>query len=87
MKVFETVAAPGRHVLTVRVEASGTGEDRISYATENTFGFDLADGKLTRIELTIDENGSGAGPFVKKKEGSFDLRIKANVKSLEIEKK
>ncbi len=86
-KIFETVAAPGRHVLTARVEASGTGEERISYATENSFGFDLSDGKLTRVELDVDETGSGAGPFVKKKEGSFDLRVRANVKSMELEKK
>ncbi len=86
-KIFETIATPGRHSLTARVEASGTGEDRIGYSTENTFSFDLADGRLTKVELVVDENGSGAGPFVKKKEGSFDLRVKANVKSVELEKK
>src|SRR5262245_33157760 len=82
-KVFETVAAPGRHVLTARVEAAGTGEDRITYTTENSFGIDLADGKLTRVELTIDESGSGPGPLAKRKAGSFDVQVKANVKSLE----
>jgi hypothetical protein len=86
-KIFETVAAPGRHVLTARVEASGVGEDRVSYATEDSFGFEIADDKVTRVDLTVDETGSGAGPFEKKKEGTFDLRIKANVKSLAVEKK
>jgi hypothetical protein len=86
-KIFETVAAPGRHVLTARVEASGVGEDRVSYATEDSFGFEIADDKVTRVELTVDETGSGAGPFAKKKEGTFDVRIKANVKSLVVEKK
>ncbi len=86
-KVFETVAAPGRHVLTVRVEANGTGEDRISYATENAFGFDIADGKITRVEINLDEVGSGPATIAKKKEGSFDLRVKANVKSITPEKK
>lgn len=86
-KIFETVAAPGRHVLTARVEASGVGEDRVTYATEDSFGFEIADDKITRVELTVDENGSGAAPFAKKKEGSFDLRIKADVKSVKVEKK
>ncbi len=82
LKVFETVAAAGQHVLTARVEAVGTGEERISYAAESSFGIDLADGKLTRVELAFDENGSGPAPLAKKREGSFDVRIKANVKSL-----
>jgi hypothetical protein len=86
-KIFETVAAPGRHVLTARIEASGVGEDRVSYTTEDSFGFEIADDKITRVDLTVDETGSGAGPFAKKKEGTFDLRIKANVKSLVVEKK
>jgi len=86
-KIFETVAAPGRHVLSVRVEASGTGEDRITYAAEGTFGFELADDKLTRVELTADESGSGPSAIAKRKEGSFDLRVKANIKALDVEKK
>ena len=86
-KVFETVAAAGRHTLTARVEATGVGEDRISYSTEDSFGIDIADGKLTRVELTVDESGSGPEPLSKKKAGSFDVRVTAKVKSLEIEKK
>jgi len=86
-KVFETVAAAGRHVLTARVEATGVGEDRISYSTEDSFGIDIADGKLTRVEVTVDESGSGPEPLSKKKAGSFDVRVTAKVKSLEIEKK
>ena len=86
-KVFETVAASGRHVITARVEATGAGEERISYATENSFGFDAADGKITRVELSVDETGSGPAALAKKKEGSFDVRVKANVKSITPEKK
>ena len=82
LKVFETVAAAGQHVITARVEAVGTGEDRISYTTESSFGIDLADGKLTRVELSVDENGSGPASLAKKREGSFDVRVRANVKSL-----
>ncbi|MEO6952731.1 MAG: hypothetical protein ABI321_13050 [Polyangia bacterium] len=80
-KVFETVAAAGQHVITARVEAVGTGEDRITYTTESSFGIDLADGKLTRVELAVDETGSGPASLAKKHEGSFDVRWKANVKS------
>lgn len=86
-KIFETTAAAGRHVLTVRIEANGVGEDRISYATEDSFGFDLADNKLSRVELVVDETGSGPAPLAKKKQGSFDVRVSAKVKALELEKK
>jgi hypothetical protein len=86
-KIFETVAAPGRHVLSVRAEAGGVGEERITYAAEGSFGFDLADDKTTKVELTVDESGSGPGTISKKKSGTFDLRVRADIKAQENEKK
>jgi hypothetical protein len=86
-KLYEGFLAPGRHALQVRVECGATGDSRLGYATENTFTFDVADGKQAKVELVVDETGDGPQPLVKKKAGEFDVRIRARVRSLELNEK
>jgi len=87
VKIYEGTLAPGRHALTVRVECGAVGESRLGYATEDTFQLDAADGKQARIELTVDEVGDGPQPLAKKKAGDVDVRVKARVRSLELDAK
>jgi hypothetical protein len=85
LKLYEGFAAPGRHTLTVRVEANAQGESRLAYATESALQFDIEDGKLAKVELTADESGDGPQPLARKKEGTFDVRLVARVKSVKLE--
>ena len=84
IKIFDGTAAPGRHTVAVRVECGATGSSRLGYSTEDSFAFDVADGKQARVELMVDENGDGPQPLEAKKAGSFDLRVHARVRSLEL---
>ena len=83
IKIYEGFVAPGRHSLAIRVECGATGESRLPYSAENTFVFDVADGKQARVELTVDETGDGPQQIANKKQGDFDVRVRARVKSLE----
>jgi len=85
IKLYDGFAAPGRHTLTVRVEANAQGESRLAYSTESALQFDIEDGKLAKVELTADEDGDGPQPLARKKEGTFDVRLLARVKSQKLE--
>ncbi len=87
IKIYEGFVAPGRHSLAIRVECGATGESRLSYSAEDTFVFDVADGKQARVELLVDETGDGPQPIANKKQGDFDVRVRARVKSLELNAK
>lgn len=85
VRLYDGFAAPGRHTLTVRVEAGAQGESRLGFATESALQFDIEDGKLAKVELTADESGDGPQPLARKKEGTFDVRLLAKVRSQKLE--
>jgi len=87
IKIYEGFAAPGRHSVTLRVECGAQGDSRLSYSTEGTFVFDVDDNRQSRVELTVDESGDGPQPIAKKKEGVFDVQVKAKIKNLPREAK
>lgn len=87
IKLWEGFAAAGRHAVTVRVECGAQGDSRLSYSAESTFVFDIDDNRRSKIELTVDESGDGPQPIAKKKEGVFDVQIKAKVRNLKPETK
>ena len=81
LKLYDGFAAPGKHTLAVRVECGATGEDRVAYAAEGTFVVDVADGKQSRRRpSSVDETGDGPQPIAKKREGTFDVRVRADVR-------
>lgn len=87
IKIYEGFAAPGRHALRVTIEAEAQGDSRLGYQTESTFVFDVPDGRQSRLELVADEVGDGPQPLAKKKEGTFDVRVKAKLKNLALNAK
>ena len=87
LKIYEGFTAPGRHTLAIRVECGATGESRLGYTTESSFTFDAADGKLAKIGFVVDEVGDGPQKLAKKKAGELDVRVRAEVESLERDKK
>ena len=87
IKIYEGFAAPGRHTLTLRVECNATGSSRLTYVTQDSFTFDVPDGRESEVALTADETGSGPEPIADRHEGSFEVAVKARIRSLELPKK
>jgi hypothetical protein len=83
LKLYDGFAAPGRHSLAVRVECGATGEDRVAYGAEGTFVVDVAENKISNIAFVVDETGDGPEKLAKRREGEFDVRVKANVQTQE----
>jgi len=86
LKMYDGFAAPGKHTLAVRVECGATGEDRVAYGAEGTFVVDVAENKQSNVNFTVDETGDGPTKLAKKREGSFDVRVKADLETVERQK-
>jgi hypothetical protein len=83
LKLYDGFAAPGRHTLTVHVDCGATGEDRVAYGAEGAFVVDLAENKQTNVVFIVDETGDGPGKLAKKRQGAFDVRVKAELETVE----
>jgi hypothetical protein len=83
LKLYDGFAAPGKHTLALRVECGATGEDRVAYGAEGTFVVDLAENKQTNVHFVVDESGDGPGKIAKKREGTFDVRVRADLETVE----
>jgi len=86
LKLYDGFAAPGKHTLAVRVECGATGEERVAYGAEGTFVVDVAENKQSNVNFTVDETGDGPTKLAKKREGSFDVRVKADLETVERQK-
>ncbi len=49
---------PGPHVVGVRVEIRPRANPKLGYVSEQTFALSFAEGKKTRVAISIDEDGS-----------------------------
>jgi hypothetical protein len=87
VKLYESFAAPGKHTLEVHVDCGATGETRVAYGADASFTLDVPDGKQSRIEITADETGDGPQALARKKGGVFYVRLKADVRVLELDQK
>ncbi len=79
VRLYEGFPAPGRHVLAVHVDCGATGETRVAYGADSSFTLDVPDGKQQRVNLTVDETGSGPQRLAQRKSGSFEVRIDADL--------
>ena len=86
LKLYDGFAAPGKHSLAVRVECGAVGGDRVAYGAEGTFVVDVAENKQSNIAFSVDETGDGPEKLAKKREGEFDVRVKADVVTVERQK-
>lgn len=83
LKLYDGFAAPGRHTLSVRVDCGAVGEDRVAYGAEGTFLVDVPENKQTNVAFVVDESGDGPKKLAEKHEGTFDVRVKADVETVE----
>lgn len=79
---FEGWIAPGRHVVSIRVEATGKDDERFSSATEATFVVQAVGGKDLVIVARAKDGGDIPYAWKKKEAGSYQLAISADVKSV-----
>jgi hypothetical protein len=79
LKLYDGFITPGKHTLTLHVECGAVGEDRVGYGSDGNFTIDVAENKLTVVRLSVDESGDGPSHLAKKKEGSFDVRVRADL--------
>ena len=83
LKLYDGFAAPGRHTLAVRVECGATGEERVAYGAEGNFVVDVAENKQTNVAFVVDESGDGPAKLARKREGTFDVRVRADIETVE----
>ena len=83
LKLYDGFAAPGKHTLALRVDCGATGEDRVAYGAEGTFVIDVAENKQSNVAFVVDETGDGPTKIAKKREGTFDVRVRADVETVE----
>ena len=67
----------------MRVDCGATGEDRVAYGAEGTFVVDVAENKQSNVAFVVDETGDGPTKIAKKREGTFDVRVRADVETVE----
>jgi hypothetical protein len=51
-------APPGPHVIGVRVEVRSRDDTKLGYVSDQSFALTLPEGKKTKVEITVDEDGS-----------------------------
>jgi hypothetical protein len=87
IKIFEGFVAPGRHKVSLRVECGAVGDSNQSYTAESSFVVEALDGKQARVKWVVDETGDGPQSLAKKKEGTFDVRLRGDVAMLKLDEK
>jgi hypothetical protein len=79
---FEGWIAPGRHVLAIRVEATGKDDERFTSATEASFVVQAVGGKDLLVIAKAKDGGDIPYEWQRGEHGSYDLSIKADVKTV-----
>jgi hypothetical protein len=79
---FEGFVAPGRHVLTYRVEAGGKDDARFTTAVESTVVVQAVAGKDLVVAARASDGGDIAYGWKKKEAGTYKLGLDVSVKSI-----
>ena len=78
---FSGFVAPGRHKLTVRIEAVGKDDERFATSVENTFSFQAPAGRDVIIIANVKDDGDIAYTWKKKQSGNYKLRVDLDIKT------
>jgi hypothetical protein len=78
---FEGFVAPGRHVITFRVEATGKDDDSFVSTTENSIVVKAVANKDLIVSAKAKDSGDIAYEWKKKEKGSYGLGIDVSVKT------
>lgn len=72
---FDGFVAPGRHQVTVRIEATGKDDQRFTSALESSFVVQAPPGKDVIVKCTAADEGDIPYEWKKSEEGSYKLRL------------
>ena len=78
---FEGFVAPGRHLVTVRIEAAGKDDDRFTSTTETTTVVVAPAAKDVIVAARASDGGDIPYAWKSKEQGSYDLRVTIDVKT------
>jgi hypothetical protein len=78
---FEGWIAPGRHVLSIRVEATGKDDDRFTSATETSVVVQAIAGKDLVVVARARDGGDLPYTWKKKERGTYKLGVDVDVKT------
>lgn len=78
---FDGYVAPGRHLVTFRVEAVGKDDDSFTSATESTIVIKAVAGKDLVVSAKAKDSGDIAYEWKKSEKGSYGLGIDVGVKT------
>lgn len=76
---FEGFVAPGRHVLSIRIEATGKDDERFTSIMEHTLAIQAPAGKDVTITARARDNGDIPYSWQKKERGSYKLSLDVKV--------
>lgn len=79
---FDGYIAPGRHVLSFRIEATGKDDERFTSAIENTIVIQAPAGKDLVVTAKAKDGGDIPYNWKKKERGSYKLHLDIDVKSV-----
>ncbi len=78
---FEGFVAPGRHLISIRIETEGREDDRFASTIENSFTIQAPAGKAVTVDVTAKDDGDIPYKWEKKGKGSYKLRLDAKITS------
>ncbi len=83
LPMYDGFVAPGRHKVALHVDCTSVGGGNLTYGAEGQFTVETVTDKTTQIRFTVDENGDGPQHLDQKKSGTFDVKVRADVKQLD----
>jgi hypothetical protein len=78
---FDGHVAPGRHLVTIRIEATARDDERFTTATESTFVVQVPQGKDVVVTARASDEGDLGHAWSKGEKGSYRLRLDVAIKS------
>ena len=83
-QAFEGFAAPGPHELTIEAEQRARADDEYRYVQRDRYRFQVVQGKLTEIVITLDDHSDVAEDFADDGEGEYDVRTRVRIATREL---
>jgi hypothetical protein len=78
---FDGWIAPGRHLVTVRLELTGKDDDRFTTATESTFVVQAVAGKDLEVAVRAADDGDIPYQWKRGEHGGYRLSLDVDVKT------
>jgi hypothetical protein len=79
---WDGFVAPGRHMVTVRIEATGKDDQRFTTALETSFSVQAPAGKDVVVKCAAQDEGDIAYQWQRSEEGSYKLRLDVSIASV-----